>query len=115
MTVEEAADMLVREVGMAREAAINEARTYTYCPTCYLSYFIGKLAILHLLHEVKQVMKERFSFKFFHNTLLYAGCLPIPFMRREIRIRMKEEYGIDMPEEPSESLVEFALRIAKQD
>lgn len=111
ITPEEVAEMLVRETSMQRDAALSEARSYTYCPTYYLSYFIGKLALLQLLEDVKRATGDRFSMKTFHDTLLYAGCLPIPFMRREIAMRLREEHGVELGE-PRERLVDFALREA---
>ncbi len=108
---EEVAEMLVRETGMQRAAALSEAKSYTYCPTYYLSYFIGKLGLLQLLEDVKRAMGSRFSIKLFHDTLLYAGCLPIPFMRREMAMRLRQEYGIELGG-PRERLVEYALREA---
>ncbi|MEW5747825.1 MAG: DUF885 domain-containing protein [Candidatus Thermoplasmatota archaeon] len=110
-TPDEVAEMLVRETSMQRDAALSEARSYTYCPTYYLSYFIGKLALLQLLEDVRRATGDRFSMKLFHDTLLYAGCLPIPFMRREIAMRLREEYGVELGE-PRERLVDFALREA---
>jgi uncharacterized protein (DUF885 family) len=111
MTPEEAAAILVRETGMQAGAAISEARSYTYCPTHNISYFIGKMALLQLLDDVKRAMGGRFSMKLFHDTLLYAGCLPISFMRMEIAMRLRDEYGIELGE-PRERLADFALRDA---
>lgn len=108
---EDVAAMLVRETGMQPDAAINEARSYTYCPTYNLSYFIGKMALMQLLDDVKKAMGGRFSLKLFHDTLLYAGCVPISFMRREMAMRLMDEYGIVLGE-PRERLVDFALRDA---
>lgn len=107
------ADMLVRETGMQKDSATTEARHYTYNPTYNLSYFIGKMALLQLLDDVKMAMGDRFSLKLFHDTLLYAGCLPITFMRREMAMRLREEYGIELGE-PREPLVDYALRDAAQ-
>lgn len=108
---EEVAAVLVKETGMQEYAARSEARIYTYCPTYNLSYFIGKMALLQLLQDVKRAMGPRFSLKLFHDTLLYAGCLPIPFMRREMAMRLRDEYGIELGE-PRERLADYALREA---
>jgi len=108
---EEVAAMLVKETGMQELAARSEARGYTYCPTYNLSYFMGKMALLQLLDDVKRAMGPRFSLKLFHDTLLYAGCLPIPFMRREMAMRLRDEYGIELGE-PRERLADYALRQA---
>lgn len=112
ITPEEVAAMLVRDTGMHRDAAVSEARSYTYSPTYYLSYFIGKMGLLQLLDDVKSAMGDRFSIKLFHDTLLYAGCIPISFMRREMAMRLREEYGIELGE-PKERLMDYALRNAE--
>jgi uncharacterized protein (DUF885 family) len=112
ITPDDVAAMLIRETGMQREAAMNEARSYSYNPTYYLSYFIGKMSLLQLLDDVKKAMGDRFSVKLFHDTLLYAGCLPISFMRREMAMRLKQEYDIELGE-PKERLVDYALRVAQ--
>lgn len=108
---DEVAAMLVRETGMQEQAARCEARYYTYCPTYNLSYFIGKMALLQLLDDVKRAMGPRFSLKLFHDTLLYAGCLPMSFMRREMAMRLRDEYGIEL-REPVERLSDYALKEA---
>lgn len=110
-SAEDVADLIVRETGIQRDAALSDARSYSYCPTYNLSYFLGKMALLQLLEDVKAAMGDRFSLKFFHDTLLYAGCLPIPFMRREIALRLREEYGIDLGN-PEERVFDFAIRNA---
>jgi len=70
------------------------------------------MALLQLLDDVKAAMGNRFSLKLFHDTLMYAGCLPIPFMRREMAMRLREEFGIVLGE-PRERLAEYALRAAQ--
>ncbi|HIJ17506.1 MAG TPA: DUF885 domain-containing protein [Thermoplasmata archaeon] len=112
ITPEEVAAMLVRETSMQSDAAMSEARSYSYNPTYYLSYFIGKMRLLQLLDDVKDAMGDRFSIKLFHDTLLYAGCIPISFMRREMAMRLKQEYDIELGE-PKERLVDYALRVAQ--
>lgn len=108
-TPEEVASILTRETNMPWDAALSEARSYSHCPTYYLSYFIGKMALSQLLDDVKEAMGPRFSLKLFHDTLLYAGCLPISFMRREMAMRLREGYGIELPG-PTERLADYALR-----
>jgi len=112
ITPEEVAAMLVRETGMQSDAAMSEAKSYSYNPTYYLSYFIGKMRLLQLHDDVKEAMGDRFSIKLFHDTLLYAGCIPIQFMRREMAMRLKQEYGIELGES-KERLVDYALKIAE--
>ncbi len=112
-TTEEVTDLLVREVGLHRKAAMNDVRTYAITPTYYLSYFIGKLNILQLRDDVKELMGDKFTLRFFHDTLLRSGALPMKFMRRSMAIRLREEYGIELGE-PKESLYEYAMRNARR-
>lgn len=109
MSIEEGADMFVRECGINPDAALAEARSCAMGPTYYSSYFIGKLGIEQLREEVHAAMGERFSLKFFHDSLVYSGCMPMPFMRRAVSLRLKREYGIELPER-TESLFEYAMR-----
>jgi uncharacterized protein (DUF885 family) len=111
MSAEEVADMLVAQTGMERQAALNEAKSYTYAMTQYLSYFIGMLRLLQLREDVERALGERFDLKAFHDSILSAGCLPIHYMRRVERIRLKRDFGVDLPH-PEESLLEFTRRLA---
>lgn len=83
MSFQEAVDMLVKETGMSREAAVVEVRRYTQNPAYQLSYLIGKHLILQLREEVKQRMGDKYSEKFFHDTVTTSGNLPI-FLLREV-------------------------------
>jgi len=113
MTCEEFADMLVKEIGMEKGLALLDAKTYTYSPTYYLSYFIGKLKILQLRRDLEEAMGDEFSLRFFHDTMLNAGSLPVDFMRRVFRERLMRDYGIQLGD-PSETVYEFAMRLADE-
>jgi uncharacterized protein (DUF885 family) len=82
MTFEEAVEMLVKEAGMSREAAVAEVNRYTQTPGYPLSYLLGKHLILSLKEEVKLKMGSKFDEKFFHNTILENGYLPISMLRK---------------------------------
>jgi uncharacterized protein (DUF885 family) len=82
MTFEEAVEMLVKEAGMSREAAVAEVNRYTQTPGYPLSYLLGKHLILSLKEEVKLKMGSKFNEKFFHNTILENGYLPISMLRK---------------------------------
>ncbi|MEM3580341.1 MAG: DUF885 domain-containing protein [Candidatus Bathyarchaeia archaeon] len=90
MSFEEAVDMLVREAGMSREAAVAEVNRYTQTPGYPLSYLLGKHMILKLREEVKQKMGERFDEKFFHDTITANGYLPISMLRRIFDRKIRE-------------------------
>ncbi|MCJ7561977.1 MAG: DUF885 domain-containing protein, partial [Thermoplasmata archaeon] len=96
-----------------RKAAMNDVRTYAITPTYYLSYFIGKLNILQLRDDVKELMGDKFTLRFFHDTLLRSGTLPMKFMRRSMAIRLHDEYEMELGE-PKESLYVYAMRNARR-
>lgn len=82
MSFEEAVEMLVKETGMSREAAIAEVKRYTQTPGYALSYLLGKHLILKLKEELRQKMGSRFDEKFFHDTITANGYLPISMLRK---------------------------------
>lgn len=82
MSFEEAVEMLVKEAGMSREAAVAEVKRYTQTPGYQLSYLLGKHLILKLKEEVKQKMGDKFDEKFFHDTITANGYLPISMLRK---------------------------------
>ena len=90
MSVEEAVDFLVEQVGMGRSAATAEVRRYTMTPTYPLSYLLGKHLIVQLRRELEERLGDRFDLRRFHDAMLYAGNLPWKFMRRVVL----EEFGL---------------------
>jgi len=82
MTFEEAAELLVRETQMGPRAAAAEVARYIQNPAQPLSYFLGKQLIQDLRKEAERQAGARFGLKAFHDRLLYAGSLPIPYLRR---------------------------------
>ncbi|MBN1676989.1 MAG: DUF885 family protein [Candidatus Thermoplasmatota archaeon] len=109
---EAAARMLASECSLDPNAARTEVRSCAMSPTYFSSYLPGKLAILQLRDDIRRTMGVRFSPRFFHDSLLYAGCLPMSFMRRAVSTRMNDEHGIELPRS-SESLHSYAMRRAK--
>lgn len=82
MSFEEAVEMLTKETGMSREAAVAEVRRYTQTPSYALSYLLGKHLILQLKKEIEQKMGDKFEEKFFHDTITANGYLPVSMLRR---------------------------------
>ena len=82
MSFDEAVEMLVKETGMSREAAVAEVKRYTQTPSYALSYLLGKHLILKLKEEVKEKMGDKFDEKFFHDTITANGYLPISMLRK---------------------------------
>jgi uncharacterized protein (DUF885 family) len=83
MSFDEAVNMLIKETGMSKEAAVAEVKRYTLTPTYQLSYLLGKHLLLKLKDEMKQKMGDKFSERLFHDTVAANGGLPI-FLLREV-------------------------------
>jgi uncharacterized protein (DUF885 family) len=90
MTFEEAVDLLVREAGMERAGAVAEVKRYTYTPGYQLSYLFGKHELLRLRKDVRKALGKRYSDKFFHDTVLYSGSVPVKFIREILDYKVKE-------------------------
>lgn len=93
MSFEEAAEMLVTETGMSREAAVAEVKRYTQTPSYSLSYLLGKHLILELKEQVKQKMGDKFSEKFFHDTITANGYLPMSMLRKVFNQKISKLKG----------------------
>lgn len=63
---------------------------YTSNPGYNVSYLIGKLLIQDLRKEVKEKMGEKFSLKFFHDTILRSGDLPYYLLKEYFDERLKK-------------------------
>ena len=85
---EEAVDFLVAHTGFERPAALAEVKRYTYTPTYQLSYQYGRHLIERLRTDVERRMGGAFSLRFFHDTLLYGGSMPVSYARRLFDARL---------------------------
>lgn len=110
MRLDEAAELLVRETGTDIQAATSEAKAMALTPTYYMSYFIGKLGVLMMRDDAQAALGDRFSLRFFHDSLIYSGCMPMPFMRKALALRIKEKFGNDLSP-PRESVYDYAMRM----
>jgi len=90
MSFDDAVELLVREAGMERAGAIAEVKRYTYSPAYQLSYLLGKHLISELRTDVKRDLGKAYTDKFFHDTILYAGSLPMKYMREIFAHKTKE-------------------------
>jgi len=90
MSYDEAVDMLMKEAGMSKEAAVAEVRRYTMTPAYPLSYLLGKHLILKLRDDIKKKMGSKFSEKFFHDTITTNGELPIFLLRKVFDMKLTE-------------------------
>jgi uncharacterized protein (DUF885 family) len=88
MSFDEAVNKLIEETGMSREAAVAEVKRYTLTPGYQLSYLLGKHLLVELKKEVKQKMGDKFSEKFFHDTVVANGGLPIFLLRKAFDLKI---------------------------
>jgi uncharacterized protein (DUF885 family) len=79
---DEAVDYLVERTGFERPAALAEVKRYTSTPTYQLSYLYGRHMIDELRARVERRMGPGFNLKFFHDTLIYGGTMPVSFADR---------------------------------
>jgi len=109
MSVEQAAELISAQTETNMKSAMSEAKAIMLSPTYFMSYFVGKLGVLQIRDDVQRLMGARFDLRFFHDALIYSGCMPMSFMRRAVALKMKDRYGLELGE-PKESLYEYALR-----
>jgi len=88
MTFNEAVEMLVKETGMSRNAAIAEVRRYTETPSYALSYLLGKHMLLTLKENLKKKLGKRFNEKLFHDIITENGYLPMYLLEPLIKQKM---------------------------
>jgi uncharacterized protein (DUF885 family) len=63
--------------------AQSEAERGCFDPQ-YLGYTLGKLLLLKLRDDVREIEKDSFSLKSFHDRVLSAGAPPVSLLREEI-------------------------------
>jgi uncharacterized protein (DUF885 family) len=90
MSFDEAVNMLMKEAGMSKEGAVGEVRWYTLSPGYPLSYLLGKHLILELREDIKKRMGKKFNVKFFHDTILANGELPMGLLREVFDMKLAE-------------------------
>ena len=79
---EEAIDFMVDKTSFERPAALAEVKRYTSTPTYQLSYLYGRHMIEGLRDRVRTRMGPAFNLKFFHDTLIYGGTMPVSYAGR---------------------------------
>lgn len=89
ITFDEAVTFLEKETGMEPYAAAAEVKRYTLGPSYPLSYLLGKHMIKKLKKKVGKSIGSRFSDRFFHDTILYEGTLPIALLNEVIEYKTR--------------------------
>jgi uncharacterized protein (DUF885 family) len=90
MSYGEAVDTLVNEIGMSRKEAEGEIKRYTQMPTYNISYLHGKHLIKELRKKIKNKMGDDFNDRFFNDTILYSGSLPMSFFEEVFDSKIRE-------------------------
>jgi uncharacterized protein (DUF885 family) len=83
MTIQQAEDFFVKEGYQVRPVAQKEAKRGTSDPT-YLVYTLGKLEILKLRADYKQLKGSQYSLQGFHDDFMRQGFPPIKIVRRAL-------------------------------
>lgn len=81
MTFNQGVDFFVKEGYQTRTVGTVEAKRGATDPT-YLYYTLGKLQILKLRHDVKEMEGGNFNLMQFHNDFMKQGFPPIKIVRR---------------------------------
>ena len=85
ITFEAAVKFLVEQTGMERQIAKIEVNEYAERPSYFLSYYLGKQMIQKLKRDVKEKLGEDFDERKFNDLLLYAGSIPMKYIRRAVQ------------------------------
>ena len=88
MSFDDAVERLQAETGFERPAALAEVKRYTSSPGYQLSYLYGRHMIEQLRADVEARIGSAFNLKFFHDTLLYGGRMPVSYARRAFDARL---------------------------
>ncbi len=85
----EACETLMNILSYGETAAKDTVLDYTRTPGYPLSYLTGKLLIDNLRREVEEKMGDKFSLKFFHDTILRSGDLPYFLLKEYFEEKIK--------------------------
>ncbi len=88
MSFDEAVTFLKKETKLEDYAALAEVKRYTLGPTYPLSYLLGKHMVKTLKKKVQKMMGPQFTDKFFHDTLLYEGTMPVALLEEIFTYRI---------------------------
>lgn len=89
MSFDEAVEFLVDNAGLKEKDAVAEVKRYTQTPGYQLSYLLGKEMLKDLKKDVKEKMGDDYTEKFFHDTILYSGSVPIKYLREIFEEKIK--------------------------
>ncbi len=84
MSFNQAVDMLVNTAKLEPVNAKAEVKRYTSDPAQPLSYSLGKMEILKLKDQYKNLKGKDFDLKSFHNKLLSYGSIPVKMVSEKM-------------------------------
>lgn len=84
MTLDEAIETFVRDVGMDRTTAFLESTMYLSNPGLAMSYFVGKAELLRLVADARSRLGPGFDLQSLHDNLYLNGNVPFALQRWEI-------------------------------
>lgn len=91
ITVDQAREILSREVGLSPSMVDSEIQRYTFrAPSQACSYFYGFDQLLSLRQEVEAKLGEKFVAKDFHDFVLEQGLLPPNLLRQAVMERFDQ-------------------------
>jgi uncharacterized protein (DUF885 family) len=85
---QDAVAFLREQTGFEEPAAVAEVKRYTSTPTYQLSYMYGRHMIDGLRARVERRMGPAFTPRYFHDTLIYGGTMPVSFAARLFDARL---------------------------
>ncbi|QOR35971.1 DUF885 domain-containing protein [Clostridium sp. 'deep sea'] len=84
MSFNEAVDLLINEAHLEKMNAVAEVSRYIKNPLRPMSYLMGKLELLEIAKDYKELKGESYCLKEFHNELLQLGAIPPKLVRLEL-------------------------------
>jgi uncharacterized protein (DUF885 family) len=84
-TREQAIRYFEENAGKAGHDIAIEVDRYISWPAQALAYKIGQLTIVRLREQARSSLRERFDVREFHDAVLLAGPLPLPFLEERVR------------------------------
>jgi hypothetical protein len=91
MTYQQSIETLIDYLGMDRVCAEAETRRFVVQPGVPTLHYWGREKMKDLRKWAKDRMEARFTDSFFHMSILHAGVLPPPLLKRELEIKIVEE------------------------
>jgi hypothetical protein len=91
MTYQQSIETLIDYLGMDRVCAEAETRRYVVQPGVPTLHWWGREKMKDLRKWAKDKMESRFTDLFFHMSILHAGVLPPPLLKRELEHKIIEE------------------------